>query len=482
MGTGSLGGGEAVALDGVTLGAPGLDGDLSVERGAGRTRRGGDEMPRQLSRAMRRQRMRTRTTIRIDRPRDTGGRRDKGAAPPPMTLTVKAPRPGRGQVVLSWDEHGIVTWHFAKEPTRGETLGPPGTVTYEIRRVSAAVATAAATDRRGFPGLSKIIQVITFPIAKVVGKLVQFKVRDWDVEHHPPQIRGYGKDGSLRALDDGAWKKLSAGRGLLFIHGTFDTTSGAFGRLPAATRTTLFERYQGRVIAFDHPTLADDPIENARTFLGMVGDRTLDLDIVCHSRGGLVTRAIAERPENLHDLAPNLKVATAVLAGATSNGTILADADNWNELVDRITTLLSFLPVPFAVDALETVFGLVRSIAVETAHDLKGLDAMVPGGAFLERLNKTTAVPPWLRYRALVSDFEPRDPGLKAWLDDEVRDHIFDAPNDMMVSIDSMTGKGLKGAFPVTITSAFGPTDAVEHADYFHQERTSKALLDWLTG
>jgi hypothetical protein len=295
-------------------------------------------------------------------------------------------------------------------------------------------------------------------------------------------VRGYGKDGSLTALDDGAWKSLSAGRALLFIHGTFDTTSGAFGGLSGATRATLHERYKGRVIAFDHPTLADDPIENARTFFGLVGDRTLALDIVCHSRGGLVTRAIAERPGDLQGLAPNVTVGTAVLVGTTSNGTILADADHWNELVDRITTILSFLPVPVAVDALETVFGLIRSIAVQTAHDLKGLDAMAPGGAFLALLNKTTTVPPSLSYRAIVSDFEPRDPGLKAWLDDEVRDHIFDAANDMMVSIDSMTGKDLKGAFPVTVISAFGPTDAIEHADYFPQERTSKALLAWLTG
>jgi hypothetical protein len=181
MGTGSLGAGNIGAPKDVTLETSGLDGDVSVERGAGRTRRGESGLPPQLSRAMRRQRMRPRITIRIDRPRDTGGRRERGAAPHPMRLTVKAPRAGRGQVVLSRDEFGIVTWHFAKEPTRGEILGPPGTLTYEVRRVSSDAATGAATDRRGFPGLSKIIQVITFPIAKVIGKVVQFKIRDWDV-------------------------------------------------------------------------------------------------------------------------------------------------------------------------------------------------------------------------------------------------------------------------------------------------------------
>jgi hypothetical protein len=207
----------------------------------------------------------------------------------------------------------------------------------------------------------------------------------------------------------------------------------------------------------------------------------LDIDIVCHSRGGLVTRSIAERPGDLAGLAPNVRVGTAVLVGATANGTILASADYWNELIDRATTLLSFLPVPVAVDALETVFGLVRSIAVQTAKQLEGLDAMVPGGDFLKLLNKQPASGPF-EYRAIVSDFEPRDPGLAAWLNDSSRDWIFEnQPNDMMVSIDSMTGKGLKGQFPITVSSAFAPADSIEHSDYFGQERTSKALLEWLT-
>jgi hypothetical protein len=82
-----------------------------------------------------------------------------------------------------------------------------------------------------------------------------------------------------------------------------------------------------------------------------------------------------------------------------------------------------------------------------------------------------------------VSNFEPRNPGWKEWLNEATRDQIFDnADNDMMVPIPSMTGKNGSSRFPVTETSAFGPADAVEHSDYFQQDRTQEALLRWLTG
>jgi pimeloyl-ACP methyl ester carboxylesterase len=235
------------------------------------------------------------------------------------------------------------------------------------------------------------------------------------------------------------------------------------------------------VIAFDHPTIADDPITNGRTFLETVGDRTLELDIVCHSRGGLVSRAIAERPGDLARLAPNVRVRSIVLVGVPSNGTILADAEHWNELVDRVTTLVGLVPMPGAVETLETVFALVRSIAVRTAVNLKGLEAMAPGSDFLATLN--VATPDAGRYRAIVSDFEPKNPGWKEWLNDAVRDRIFgEGANDMMVAIASMDGENGSSRFPVTDISSFGPADAVEHSDYFWQQRSQEALLRWLTG
>ena len=180
----------------------------------------------------------------------------------------------------------------------------------------------------------------------------------------PSQLRAYGTDKSLTALTDADWKRLGAGRCLL-LHPRHVRHDHRL--LLAACRTSplreLHQRYEGRVIAFDHPTLADSPIDNARAFLTAVGNHKLEIDVVCHSRGGLVARSIVERPEDLAKLGKNVSVGTAVLVGATTNGTDLADVDRWNQLIDRLSTLLSLAPLPAAVDVLDTVFGLIRSIA-----------------------------------------------------------------------------------------------------------------------
>jgi hypothetical protein len=477
-----------VEVDDIVLVAPGLDGDVRVERPARDGAVRGSKARSELDEAMGRVDMRTQAEVTIAEPRHRGRVTDptRGGqvVSTTMELTVPGPPGDYEQAVLSTDEHGVATWHL-----NGGRVAPGRTVRggkkmriYTIERTAAPPErTKSATTRGMFPGLDKVIRIITFPVAKIVGKVARFAVREWDVKRHPPQVRAYDRMGTLADLDDKAWKNLSAGPALLFVHGTFSTTDGGFGGLTAATREALNEKYHGRVIAYDHPTIADDPIENARRFLEIAADRRLELDIVCHSRGGLVSRAIAERPGDLAGLAPETGVRSIVLVGVPSSGTILADAKHWNELLDRLTTLLSLVPGPGVSDVLESVLAMVRSIAVETASNLKGLDAMVPKGDFLKRLN--VAANGEASYRAIVSDFEPKNPGLKAWLNDASRDWIFDhKPNDMMVRIDSMTGENGSSRFPVTDLAEFRAKDGIEHAHYFPAKATAKALLDWLPG
>ncbi len=333
-----------VEIDGLSLEAPGVRGAVQVERGAARgpIRRGlaagVGQSSTSLDRALRRQGMRTSKTAILDGTRalPRGDRK-----PEPLVLRVKAPRRGREQVVLTI-ENGVATWHMSREAgARGAALTASPTRTYVIPQVRPPETAAA----RGF-SLSSIIQVITFPISHVVGEAAQFAARRWDTEHHPPQVRAYGPDFQLTELSAADRARLSAGRTLLFVHGTFSTTEGAFNRLPAETMEALHRRYEGRVIAYDHPTIADDPSVNARTFYDIVGDLPMEIDIVCHSRGGLVARSIAERPGDLAPLGPRIKVRQIVLVGVVNQGTILADAEHWGELLDRFTTMLALLPGP----------------------------------------------------------------------------------------------------------------------------------------
>jgi hypothetical protein len=501
----------AVELEGVSIIVPDVRGSVTVERGAAPTspraarRRTGGRATGQadpLETALRRQGMRTYRTAVIDGTRTPPRPTRRGGRPPksePIELNVRPPRKDRGQVVLTI-ENNIATWHVATESrtgagrgerrgegrgsARGDRGGPSGgprRLTYLIPQVRPAPERAT---RGGFP-ISMIVRIITFPIGKVVGQAARLIARKWDADRHPPRIRAYGPDGRLTDLTAADWERLAKGRVLLFVHGTFSTTEGAFGGLPQATRQTLYDRYGGRVIAYDHPTIADDPFTNARRFFELVDGRALELDIVCHSRGGLVSRSIAERPGDLANVGPKVHVRQVVLVGVLSNGTILADATHWGELADRFTILLRLVPAPGVVDALETVLTVVKAIAMPIAQDLEGLDAMAPTSEYLQHLNTGPKKAGDPTYRVIGSNFEPSDPDLKAWLNDEIRDGLFtQLPNDMMVTINSMSAANGSGRFPIAAADcrSFEPQDAVEHANYFGQPRTSEWLLDWLRG
>ena len=69
---------------------------------------------------------------------------------------------------------------------------------------------------------------------------------------------------------------------------------GGFGRLPDETVAERHWRYGGRVFAFDYFTLSHSPTENvAELAARMPDDLRLEVDVVSHSRGGLVALVLA---------------------------------------------------------------------------------------------------------------------------------------------------------------------------------------------
>ena len=73
---------------------------------------------------------------------------------------------------------------------------------------------------------------------------------------------------------------------LLLLHGAISSSHSCF-RFPTDFVKLLERRYDGRVIAFDHPTLGASPRENAEELAELLGSFRLDnVDIVAHSAGG----------------------------------------------------------------------------------------------------------------------------------------------------------------------------------------------------
>ncbi len=141
------------------------------------------------------------------------------------------------------------------------------------RGLEQAAATRGAT--RGFLGdvLLSAIEVVTgvgkggaadFVVKKAVERVddqVDAGLYALAPESLPP-LKGTGTPlVQVPAAPDG-------GPLLVFVHGTFSTTSGSFGKLwslhPQHVRA-LFAKYAGRVYGLEHPTLGVSPIDNALT-------------------------------------------------------------------------------------------------------------------------------------------------------------------------------------------------------------------------
>ena len=215
------------------------------------------------------------------------------------------------------------------------------------------------------------------------------------------------------ALTDANWRTLAEGRTLLFLHGIFSTSASAFGGLFDTSRPDnaelwahLERAYDGRIIAFDHPTASVPPEENAAAFLALIPDDVhLELDIVCHSRGGLVARILdgqlpASTSDSLLDVGlldvllrpvrwlfggnrshATVTVRKIVFVGTPNSGTNIVEEENWNTFVDSFTTLLDVLPPgPWnaTTPVFEGVLELVKALAAGTADNLPGLRAMDP--------------------------------------------------------------------------------------------------------
>jgi hypothetical protein len=113
------------------------------------------------------------------------------------------------------------------------------------------------------------------------------------------------------------------GRVLLFVHGTFSETRAIFTQLEATESGRRFlvaarDRYQA-VLTFDHRTLSVSPMINAFDLQHAFAGSKADVDVVAHSRGGLVARWWLE------GFGPvRATTARAVLVGSPLNGTGLA--------------------------------------------------------------------------------------------------------------------------------------------------------------
>lgn len=447
-----------------------------------------------------------------------------------VRLDVDVP-PGEDAVVLL-EHDGVYSWHLPvnrvdpSERARTRDLGPR-TARFEIdvqpvrtaRRRTRALEEPAgpAESTRGLLGdlVQGAAQAIVFRFA--ASALLKTAVKQMEAHVRPGLVRITGGDVTMwtpfEQLVELDLPKDRPVRILLFVHGTFSSTAGAFAPLaltPGAEGfvDTLVSAYDA-VIGFDHKTLTLDPTANAMDLLARLASHRpgagLVIDIVTHSRGGLVTRAFAEDVLPTSDWAGT--VDRVVFVAATNGGTHLADPKRWSDLVDVYTNLAAVgagtmallpggAPVGVVVGAVVKGIGAFVKYLVSYAakgDEVPGLKAMMPDGPFVKRINEEQPGQPaaGTSWYVVSSNFHvelfddhhnppefPRE--LVAQLKEGFMDQIFKADNDLVVDTASMAAIGLPGGGFVKDSLELGTNEVVYHTNYFGQLRVIEAIAGWL--
>lgn len=313
-----------------------------------------------------------------------------------------------------------------------------------------------------------------------------------------PGPRGLGElmAGQLRFPPKGVRPPLD-GKALLFVHGTFSNSRNLLGELQSTGHGREFlnwaaKRYQ-RILAFDHPTVSVSPVLNALDLARLFQGSKARVDVVCHSRGGLVTRWWREvvRQGFLGD-------GRTVFVGGTLAGTSLAAPPRLRAALTFLTNVsraldlaaetaamaLPFFKVAAGLMSLLTSAGsaLARSPVIDAAV------GMVPGLVGMSRIGNN---PELLRlregsfdsedYYAVKCDFEPKGEGWAFWryfvglkrrAADVGADLVFESPNDLVVDTSSMTDLADSTVVPKGRVWDFGTSDRVHHTNYFRQRET----------
>lgn len=314
---------------------------------------------------------------------------------------------------------------------------------------------------------------------------------------------------------------------LLFIHGTASSTDGSFGALwsdQAMLAQQLFEHYEQRVFAFEHRTLSESPIENARALVKEI-PAGATLHLVSHSRGGIVGellcrgtvaeglpafgkaeldmfsayaakktkaqssdkikkivgKAYATQLRELQELGKELdkksiKVERFVRVACPARGTTLASGrlDRWLSIMFNLIGLVPVLgQSPYYSLFKNFALALVENKA--RPDEIPGLEAQMPDSPLVCLLNSSTSQ--LLADLSVISGDIEKDSllGRIALL---APDKFYGGEHDLVVNTASMYGGGARvegGRF----LSVQGSN--VSHFNYFRNSPTANALLKGLT-
>jgi pimeloyl-ACP methyl ester carboxylesterase len=386
---------------------------------------------------------------------------------------------------------GVAHLVFTKDPKTGELrwARPVGQNRYTVSVAPQSAPLESGVMRtQAFVAAPKasVLEVPLAALGTVEQVLFPYALWAWTVGSYSTPCFWSSEGHRGNELEDGFW--TGGSRALGMIHGFVDRSASCFGStcrggLNDETVAGLARLYGDQMFAFDRPTVLASPDDNAAFLLAALRARKpcvpLTLDLICHSQGGLVARALARRADDLADI--DVKIGTIVFVATPNAGTALTHVgDVTNALGDALVRVYTKLFQGFAEKTASHELWMVLQILAiggDAFAKAPGSQAMVPGGEYLKGLS---AAPINYRPFAVAADFQTAQAGPAALpLTDaeQIIGDVFAAANDIIVPT---AGVAQLGTVQIQDVVLCPPEAGVYHLNYFQQQRVRESLLGWL--
>ncbi|HLU37859.1 MAG TPA: hypothetical protein VK081_00645, partial [Planctomycetota bacterium] len=242
----------------------------------------------------------------------------------------------------------------------------------------------------------------------------------------PPGLRQWKGDRFVPGAEPAA-----TGRVLLLVHGTFSNGDHLLGELKATAPGQEFLKAAlaayDQVLSFEHHTLSASPVLNAFDLARAFAGSRAEVDVVCHSRGGLVARWWLDGLE-----AAGAARRRVVFVGSPLAGTSLASGPRLRASFDLLANVFRAAAhaagaISLAAPPIAVLAGLLRVFAslVQAGARLPVADAvvaMIPGlagqarvGNNLELHRLRMRARPDVERFAVCADFASEEPGWRFW-------------------------------------------------------------------
>lgn len=306
------------------------------------------------------------------------------------------------------------------------------------------IVTQGISSRRAAFGLTTVFggtPLTTVKFERLGSNQIAAKLEELDQKFTPEVSRALGNkenNPGLREFKNGSLLPnvlpIASGRILLFVHGTFSNNDNLFAEFNLIPEGRQFlsdivnQANQAginydQVLTLDHYTVSRSPVLNALELARMFSISRADIDIICHSRGGLVTRWFME----VFDRAPRGR-RRVIFVGSPLRGTSLAAPARVRGGIDLFTNIgkaigqgLSLIPFTQVAGSLMQIVFSVGNIISKTPL-IDAAVAMIPGLAAMSRVSNNFELNALKdcpvnspQYFGVIGTFKTEDVGWEFW-------------------------------------------------------------------